>query len=278
MNALVTGGAGLLGTALVRELVDRGYSVTVFDRKVPTVSSVRAVVGDLTDPTAVAAVMQGMDVVFHVAGLTPPLRPSTADYYDVNVKGTGLVAESAAGAGVKRLVYTSSVWASGHQPVPLDPGDAFPITEECRRPPQEVYGLTKRLGEEAVALYRGQMTAVALRAASFYPQADPVMRAFALLVGCIELADLVQAEICAAEADIRGYRLYVISGTPPLDPAEVLAHGLRAVVERKLPRFAAMCAEKNIALPERVDWFDTSRARREIGFRPQINFADLWKE
>ena len=115
-HCLVTGGAGFLGSNIAKSLLEKGYSVTIFDIQAPkfTHDSMTHVVGDLRDHEKVSAALEGVDTVFHTAAIICLLGGSavTPEYrkqaYDVNVKGTMKLLEAAQEKGVKRFVYTSS--------------------------------------------------------------------------------------------------------------------------------------------------------------------------
>jgi nucleoside-diphosphate-sugar epimerase len=110
MNALVTGGGGFLGGAIVRRLVARGDRVASLARgHYPALDplGVTQHQGDLADTGAVSKSAAGCDIVFHVAakaGLWGPYE----EYYRANVVGTRNVLEACRRHGIRRLVYTSS--------------------------------------------------------------------------------------------------------------------------------------------------------------------------
>lgn len=110
MKALVTGGGGFLGQAVVRGLLGRGAQVRSFSRS--AYASLRALgveqrQGDIADAAAVAAAVRDADVVFHVAA-KPGIWGDYADYHRANVDGTRNVIAACRAQGVGRLVYTSS--------------------------------------------------------------------------------------------------------------------------------------------------------------------------
>jgi 3beta-hydroxy-delta5-steroid dehydrogenase/steroid delta-isomerase len=115
-RVMVTGGSGFVGCNLVSELLDRGYSVRSFDRVPSPLDHPRleAIQGDICDPDAVAAAVDGVDTVFHTAALIELLggRSVTEEYrrrsFGVNVGGTKNLVHAAQRAGVQRFVYTSS--------------------------------------------------------------------------------------------------------------------------------------------------------------------------
>lgn len=106
MRVLVTGGRGLLGSAVVAELLRRGHYVWAFQRNASGTDA-RDVRGDITDPSAVATAMEGADAVVHLAALVSMTGP-LSEFERVNVGGTRNVIAAAQAAGVGRFVHVSS--------------------------------------------------------------------------------------------------------------------------------------------------------------------------
>ena len=117
-KTLVTGGTGFIGSHLVRALADRGDELRLLVRESSPLESLSGIefetaTGDITDPGAVREAMQGVERVFHVAGMTS-MRPRDRDrVFEVNLEGTRNVLDEARRAGVRRVVHTSSVGAIG---------------------------------------------------------------------------------------------------------------------------------------------------------------------
>jgi 2-alkyl-3-oxoalkanoate reductase len=110
MKALVTGGGGFLGGAIVRQLRARGDEVRSFSRSAHPELSLLGVEqrrGELSDPNAVLEAVSGCDIVFHVAAKAG-IWGSYEDFYRTNVAGTGNVIAACLAHKVERLVYTSS--------------------------------------------------------------------------------------------------------------------------------------------------------------------------
>lgn len=110
MTALVTGGGGFLGSAIVRRLVVRGDAVRSLSRQTyPLLCDLGVLqfAGDLSHSAAVEQAVAGCDVVFHVAA-KPGIWGPYDDYHRVNVVGTENVLAACRKHGVRRLVYTSS--------------------------------------------------------------------------------------------------------------------------------------------------------------------------
>ena len=150
MKVLVTGGTGFLGANLVHHLVARGDPVRVLKRRrtPPDILKglpVEFVEGDVTDPESLRRASQGVEGVYHVAGLVSYWRPRRAWQHRVNVEGTRNVVEAALASGVRRLVHTSSIAAIGYST------DGRPCDEETEWNwgPQDIhFAWTKHLGEQ----------------------------------------------------------------------------------------------------------------------------------
>lgn len=123
MKTLVTGGAGFIGTHVVRALLERGEEVVVLDSFVTGMRSsvpdgVTVIEGDIRDRDAVARALEGVGQVVHLAALVSvPLSIEEPGLTEaVNVDGTRIVFEAASAAGVKRIVYASSAAVYGNEP------------------------------------------------------------------------------------------------------------------------------------------------------------------
>ena len=117
-RVLVTGGAGFVGSSVVRQVLDRGArAVALVEPGGDTANlqglDVEVVEGDLRDPAAVDAAVAGSTHVFHVAALYRFWAPDPATFYDINVGGTRNVLEAARTHGCRRVVYTSTVGTLG---------------------------------------------------------------------------------------------------------------------------------------------------------------------
>jgi dihydroflavonol-4-reductase len=119
-KTLVTGGSGLIGSHLVRALLDRGDDVRVLVRAESRAENLADVDcdrarGDILDRRSVRRALREVERVFHVAGTTS-LRKPEDEVYRVNVVGTRIVLEECLRAEVERVVFTSSVAAVGPAP------------------------------------------------------------------------------------------------------------------------------------------------------------------
>jgi dihydroflavonol-4-reductase len=118
-TAFVTGGTGFVGLNLVKELMIRGWDVTALHRPSSDLKFLKRfrpklAVGAITDPAQLmAAIPQGTDTIFHVAGNTSMWHKGDAEQTRDNVEGTHNVVEAALAHGVRRLIVTSSISAYG---------------------------------------------------------------------------------------------------------------------------------------------------------------------
>jgi len=148
-NVLVTGGAGFIGSHLVRRLLGEGYRVRVLDNlatglrgNLAGVDGVELHEGDIRSRADVGRAVRGIDAVFHVAAL-PSVARSWEDPVSslaVNAHGTGNVAAAAAENGVSALIYSSSSSIYGDQA-------AEKKSEDLEPRPISPYGYSKLLGE-----------------------------------------------------------------------------------------------------------------------------------
>lgn len=146
-KVVVTGGAGFIGSYLVRELVKSGFDVRVVDnlaagKKERLVPEAILHQVDIRDFEKLVPIFKGAKFVFHTAAL-PRVQPSIQDprtTHEVNVVGTLNVLVAARDAGVKRVIYSSSSSVYGDQ-------EELPLRESMEARPMSPYGLQKYMGE-----------------------------------------------------------------------------------------------------------------------------------
>lgn len=167
MTALVTGAAGFVGSAVVRHLLDQGESVRAFVRPTSDLRNLDALNieifrGDLTDRRSIDQAISGCDSLFHVAADYRLWVPNPAAMFAANVEGTRHMMLAAGEAGVKRIVYTSSVATLG-----LLPGGA--ADEETRATPADMIGPYKQSKFAAEAVVKELIAQAGLPAVIVHP-------------------------------------------------------------------------------------------------------------
>src|SRR3989338_3300526 len=190
-KAVVTGGAGFIGSHIVDALLERGDEVHVIDNyeggkheeRINPRASYHEV--DLRMTDKIQPIMMGADVVFHTAA-TPRVPYSIehpVETTDNNITGTVSVLTAAARAKVSRVVYSSSGSASGAQ-------KTLPLSEDLPVNPVNPYGLQKYVGELFAGMWPGLygMETVSLRYFNVYgPRLDP-SGSYPLAVGAFLMA------------------------------------------------------------------------------------------
>ena len=156
MHVLVTGGTGLVGKAAVTHLLRRGHTVRLFAVDATEVaaewpSGVEPRDGDIGSDESVREIARGCDAVLHVIGIVAE-NPPKVTFENINVAGTRRVVREAESAGVRRLVYVSSLGA--------DTGESG-------------YHRSKKAGEEVVRAFRGDWLIV--RPGNVYGPGDEVI-------------------------------------------------------------------------------------------------------
>jgi UDP-glucose 4-epimerase len=172
MKILLTGSAGLIGTALTPILRDAGYSLRTFDTEGTTgAEGIEHQTGDLRDFAVVKKAMDGMDAVIHAGAIAYDRPNADEKVLDVNVHGTLNVLVAATQTSAKRIISFSSInalgcvggqtLADGRTNRPVE----FPITDNYPRHPMSPYQLSKHLGEEACRTYTARygLTTLSLR-------------------------------------------------------------------------------------------------------------------
>lgn len=171
MRALVTGGGGFLGSAIVRQLLDRGDEVVSFSRgSYPELAALSAKQcrGDLGDLQALAEAARGCDIVFHVAAKAG-VWGSFQEYYQANVVGTGNVLAACRLNAISRLVYTGSPSVVFNGSDVEGGNESLPYPARFEAP----YPHTKALAEQAVlAANSPELATVSLRPHLIWGPAD----------------------------------------------------------------------------------------------------------
>lgn len=242
MRALITGGAGFIGSHLAELLIAQGHEVIVMDnltsgrlanlRTISSNTGFKFVNADIRDLPSITPSFEGVDWVFHLAGLADivPSIEMPAQYYNTNVTGTFNVLECARQSGVKRLLYAASSSSYG---IP----DVYPTPETTPIKPQYPYALTKYMGEELVLhwnhVYR--LPTVSLRLFNVFGTRSRTSGAYGAVFGVFlaqklngrpftvvgdgaqtrdftYVTDVAEAFLCAAESGISGEAMNVGSG------------------------------------------------------------------
>ncbi len=309
MIALVTGGGGFLGGAIVRRLVARGDTVRSFSRGDHPGQGFVHHRGDIADAGAISEAAAGCDIVFHVAAKAG-VGMKRKEYVRANVTGTENVLAACRARNIRKLVFTSSpsVTFDGQDQDGVDESASYPRRFLCP------YAETKAAAERLVlAANAPGLATVALRPHLIWGPGDPhlvpriVSRARAgklRFVGPSKKIDSVyidnaaDAHILAADRLAPGAacagRAYFISNGEPM-PVDQLINGILAAAH--LPpvtaRIGATTAWVVGWIMERFypgddppltrfvarqlatsHWFDLTAAKRDLGYAPGVSIAE----
>lgn len=150
MKALITGGAGFIGSNIGASLLRQGIDVTVLDDlssgyrdNLECLPGAHFIEGDIRDPSAVSRAIEGCEVVFHLAASVGNKRSIDHPQQDtaINVNGTLTVLEAARNAGVRKVVISSSAGLYGEL-------KTIPISEDHPIDPLTPYGVSKLYSEK----------------------------------------------------------------------------------------------------------------------------------
>ena len=155
LNILVTGANGFVGKALSKEMIKRGYSARLSMRRIDNVAAdavsagLYMSIGEIGPDTNWTHTLKGMDCVIHLAARVHVMRDLAGDplaeFRRINTAGTARLAVCAAQAGVRRLVFMSSVKVNGEETTKT------PFTENDPAQPCDPYAISKWEAEQALA-------------------------------------------------------------------------------------------------------------------------------
>jgi UDP-glucose 4-epimerase len=291
MKVLVTGSAGHLGEALVRNLLDLQYEVVGLDI---LASPFTTHAGSIADRSCVRRCMSGVQAVFHAATLHKPhvATHRRQDFVDSNITGTLNLLEEAVAANVECFVYTSTTSVFGDALVPPQEAPAAWITEDVAPVPKNIYGVTKAAAEDLCELFhRNQnLACIVLRTSRFFPEEDdnPLVRnaysdanakANEFLYRRVDIEDVVSAHLLAQKhAAALGFRKYIISSTTPFRPSDLADLRVNAprVVRQRIPEYEVEYDRRQWKMFPSIDRvYVNERARKELGWLPRYDFHSI---
>ncbi len=184
-TALVTGGAGFIGSHLVDALIGEGYGVIVIDnlttgKRSQVNKNAKFIKADICNLNKIKSYFKKVDYVFHLAARAriQPSIQNPAPTFENNVNGTLNVLIAARDAGVKRVVYSASSSSYGDQ-------ESLPLYEEMSSKFKSPYALSKYVGEELCRLFSNlySLETVSLRYFNVYGPRQLLSGAYATVMG-----------------------------------------------------------------------------------------------
>jgi len=291
-KALITGGAGFIGSHLAELLIANGFGVVAVDNlasgRTSNLASIlshpdfKFVETDICDLEALKRAFGDVDWVFHLAGMADivPSIEQPTHYYNVNATGTLNVLECARNVGVSRFVYAASSSSYG---IP----DIYPTPETSPIRPQYPYAMTKYMGEEMV-LHWSQvygLPAVSLRLFNVFGPRSRTAGAYGAVFGVFlaqklngspytvvgdgtqtrdftYVSDVAEAFFMAANSDVTGEAMNVGSGGH---------YSVNQLVE--------LLGGEVVYIPKRpgepdCTFADTAKIERLLDWRAKVSFED----
>lgn len=307
MKICVTGANGFLGSWVVRRLTQEGHEVRVLARKSSDMSELEGLqyevqVGDILNPASLKTAFRGQDSVFHLAGLIAYKRSDRQLMEAVNVEGTRNVIQAVQECGVRRLLHTSSVVAVGagfspdqilSESSPYNVGHLnLGYFETKRKAEILVVNAAREAGLDAVIVNpatvygpgdarkgsRQVQVKVAQGRMPFYPPGG---------VNVVDVESCVDGMIRAWQKGVTGER-YILGGEnllieevfkviasvagvkpPAVGLPKALIHLLGGVGEVVIKFGGKFPLSSETAWTSTLyHWFDSSKAQRELGFKP----------
>jgi dihydroflavonol-4-reductase len=311
-TVLVTGAAGFTGLALARSLARRGQRVRGLVRNRSRASyleqaGVEIVAGDVRDRATIQEALLGVDTVYHLAAVFRRAGVPDSEYRSVHVDATRQLVECSAAAGVRRFLHCSTVGVHG------DVEGQAPAAEDAPFQPGDIYQVTKLEGERMALDTAGRvgLPLTVVRPGPIYGPGDRrllkliggVARKRFVLLGdgsphfqMVYVDDLTEGFRLAAETPAAVGRTYIVAGgeAPTL---KELVEEIAKVADVPPPRTrlpvwpfwvaGAICEgvcvplgieppifRRRVAFFTNNRWFDTSRARNELGYAPKVRLRD----
>ena len=301
MKALVTGGAGFIGSNLVDGLLARGDEVTVVDDLSTgrrenldgaLANGAKLVEQDIRDTEAIAAVSveEGAEAVFHLAAQIDVRKSVEDPAFDVavNVGGTANVLEGARRAGSRRVVFVSTggaIYGDGA-------AQELPLSEQAPAAPEAPYGQSKYAAEGYLGLYERLygLSGVSLRLGNVYgPRQDPLGEAGVIAIFCGRLLGGGRPTVFGDGTQTRDY-IYVgdvvaaalaAAGSEATGPINI-GTGIETDV-LELVRLLGELRDSESFEPELAparpgevqrSAIDPGRAGRELGWRAETSLAE----
>ncbi|MEI7848163.1 MAG: SDR family oxidoreductase [Chloroflexota bacterium] len=311
---LVTGATGHIGNVLIRKLVEQGEKVRALILPGEDTSHLREldieqVSGDVLDSSTLKKSFEGVEQVFHLAGIISILPGANPLIQRVNVEGTLNVLKAATEARVKRLIYTSSIHALARIPhgttvdesVPYDPENTYGIYDQTKAQATMHVQQAALAGLNAVIVcptgvigphdYRSSMMGDVIRSAALRKLTPYVDGAYDF----VDVRDVADGLIAAAEKGQSGSS-YILSGQRisvrylletvreitgqsfasfkiPLPLAEFAAHftPLYYRLSQTNPRFTPYSLE----VLQSNSYISHAKASRELGYHPRPLFESI---
>jgi nucleoside-diphosphate-sugar epimerase len=239
-NILIIGGTGFIGSRLALRCAADGHAVRVFamantraenyNKELLEKARIEVVLGSVTEADRVRAAVRDMAIVFHLAAAQHEMNVPDQRYWDVNVAGTEVMLGACIEAGVRRLIYGSTIGVYGSPNGQLD--ERSPVR------PDNLYGETKLAAENLVRAAKDRLHVVIIRISETYGPGDQrLLKLFTTIksgvffvIGTGEnlhhmifIDDLVNGLLLAASAEVESGEEFVLAGKEVASTDQIVA-------------------------------------------------------
>ena len=306
MKALITGGAGFIGSHLSDKLIESGHEVVIIDNLANgRMANIKHLLDnknfkfhefDIINLEDIKPIFKDVDWVFHLAGIGDivPSIENPKNYYDCNVTGTFNILESSRASGVKKIIYAASSTCYG---IP----DNYPTNEKADIRPQFPYALTKYMGEELIMHWSQtyNIPAISLRLFNVYGPRSRTSGAYGAVFG-VFLAQKLANKAYTVVGDGEQTRDFTfVSDIVAAFVAAVLADSSGEIINIgsdntfSVNRLVELLHGDIVNIPKRpgepdCTWADISKARRLLNWEPKVSLEegvstvldniDFWRE
>ncbi|CAN5237904.1 NAD(P)-dependent oxidoreductase [soil metagenome] len=288
MRVLVTGARGKVGRAAVAAFQAAGHDVRATDLSPPVFERTEEgepeyIQADVSDAGDMFAVVRGMDAIVHAAALPEPTHNPPHVVFHNNLMGIFNTLEAAIRFGVARFVNISSETVPGFFfPEREFLPDYVPVDEEHPIKPQDPYATAKHFGEQLMdaAIRRSDIRCISIRPSwvqhegNYERNLGPQVRDASVLSpnfwSYIDVYDLADAIVLAAESDLPGHEVFYIAspdnaGGRPFEEIVREYYGDQVEVKKPLPR-------------EDSSGISIAKARKMLGYSPKRSWRDYLDE
>lgn len=310
MKVLVTGGTGFIGSNLVERLIKEGHEVRCLVRKTSNLSflnsSVELIYGDIKDISSVERALDGVEVVYHIAGILGRWGIPEETYWQTHVNGTKNVLDAILKRDIERFVHCSTAGV-------LAAIEKLPADETYPYNPSNIYEITKTESEKLVFEYYDKygIPTTVIRPELVYGQRDlhtlslfkAIKKGFFPIIGTgnntwhpVYIDDLIKAfALCVNSSKAIG-EVYLIGGERYVTIKEVTTdianalgvHPPRIYIPVRLANIMAIMMESSAKIlnfdppitKSRVKFLTESRgstsakAKRDLGYTPSIGLEE----
>ena len=312
MNVLITGGTGFIGSRLALACLGKRNSLTALgreknvaeaeNRKIVEAEVAEVILASVTHREKMFELLQGVDLVYHLAAAQHEANVPDQQFWEVNVTGTRNLLDASVNTSVKRFVHGSTIGVYG-------PSRNGSIHEQSPTIPDNIYGITKLEAEKLVLSFKEKIPVVITRISETYGPGDrrllklfkAIKKNVFFMIGegtnlhhLIYIDDLIEGLFLAATVEKAAGNIFILAGKEPLTTNHMVSV-IAKQLDTKMPKlriplsllltlatiFETVLRPMRIQPPlhrRRLDFFKKSfvfsrdHSQNVLGFLPKFTF------